>query len=97
MDIVSKKHNIVLLSIDYDDKINVISYGFSFNKETKFFMASIFEAKGIKGINYTDELDKLIMSIMSIMPCKPEVSKFLSEITWGYIEGRNISLPANLI
>ncbi|MGG4610558.1 hypothetical protein [Providencia sp. Me31A] len=94
MDIVSKKHNIVLLSINYDDKTNVISYGFSFNKETKFFMASIFEAKGIKGINYTDELDKLIMSIM---PCKPEVSKFLSEITWGYIEGRNISLPANLI
>lgn len=94
MDIVSTNHNIVLLSIDYDDEMRTISYGFSFNKETKFFMASIFEAKGIKGINYTDELDKLIMSIM---PYKPEISKFLSEITWDYIEGRNISLPANLI
>ncbi|WP_419177232.1 hypothetical protein [Providencia sneebia] len=91
---MSTNHNIVLLSIDYDNKTKVISYGFSFNKETKFFMASIFEVKGIKGINYTDELDKLIMSIM---PYKPEVSKVLSEITWNYIEGRNISLPANLI
>ncbi|HHE6469513.1 TPA: hypothetical protein ACPFI9_003403 [Providencia rettgeri] len=91
---MSTNHNIVLLSIDYDDEMRTISYGFSFNKETKFFMASIFEAKGIKGINYTDELDRLIMSIM---PYKPEISKFLSEITWDYIEGRNISLPANLI
>ncbi len=51
-------------------------------------MASIFEAKGIKGINYTDELDKLIMSIM---PYKPEISKFLSEIT-GIISKAEIYL-----
>lgn len=94
MDIVSTNHNIFLLSIDYDDKTKIINYGFSFNNEAKFFMATILETKGIKGISYTDELDKLIMSIM---PYQPKISKILSEITWDYIEGGNISLPVNLI
>lgn len=94
MDTVSTNHNIDLLSINYVSQTNVINYCLSIQGEAEYFSAEIFDTKGIRGIAYTDGLDELIMSVMLL---QPKISKILGEITWDYIEGREVTFPIQLV
>ncbi|UDJ80718.1 hypothetical protein [Kosakonia oryzae] len=94
MDTVSTNHNIDLLSMNYESQTSVVYYCLSVQGEVEYFSAKISDNKGIRGIAYTDGLDELIMSVM---PLKPKISRVLGEITWDYIEGREVIFPIQLV
>ncbi|WP_436859260.1 hypothetical protein [Citrobacter tructae] len=94
MDTAFTNHNMVLLSINYASQANIVDYCLSIQGEVKYFSAKIFDTKGIRGIAYTDGLDELIMSVM---PLQPKISRILGEITWDYIEGREVIFPIQLV
>ncbi|QEM92211.1 hypothetical protein FEI17_16940 [Kosakonia radicincitans] len=94
MDTVSTNHNIGLLSMNYESQTSVVYYCLSVQGKAEYFSAKISDNKGIRGIAYTDGLDELIMSVI---PLNPKISRVLGEITWDYIEGREVIFPIQLV
>lgn len=88
-------HNIFLSKIIYDDLSFDITYVFDIGNEKKFLHAKASHNNGIKGIGYIDE--ELNDLVMSMMPNNPLVAKIISEITWKYIEGKEVVLPIKLV
>jgi hypothetical protein len=80
--------------MSYEHKARDVYYCLSVQGEVEHFSAKIFDTKGIRGITYTDDLDEFIMSVM---PLQPKISKILVEITLGYIDGREVSFPIQLV
>lgn len=85
---------LVIQSISYSASTREIVYAFLIDGVEHRLVGRLHEARGIKGVEFSDDLERLLMALM---PIGHGVSKKLSAISWAYVEGQGVNFPVVLI
>lgn len=94
MELLSECCSLELLSIDYDMNTGLIKFQLSGDGINGVFLARASCGNEIKCITFESDFDEFLMSLM---PLQPKIYSMLGGLTWGYINGENISFPQKLI
>ena len=86
--------NLSLLNMRYSGESGELNYEFLSNGERHSFVVKAINSGGIRGIDLTEAFELFIQPFLAQNHLIP---KMLSRLTWDYIEGKQIELPAKFI
>ncbi len=86
--------SVLVWSMVYSEVTCEMTYVFLVDGVEFSLVGRLYESGGIRGVECSDELEVLLMSLMSF---DHGVSKKLSAISWGYVDGGCVELPISLV